>query len=294
MLIGESFSRTRRGGNLKFCYADESGHGAEVIVMTGVIVDSARMHRTKSGWNDLIETCNKLVRNSPNSNGRQISELKGRDIYRGNAAWRTLDGGERTKLIELVIRWMCERKHKVTFGAVSRARLLAIRSSIDLEGFQDASEWCIASMQLILGLQRQHQKLKKNKGNTVYVFDNAQEKDELLRYVQDVPFPLNAYYDHQRGTPMLDQVIDVPFFVDSKHVELIQVADLFSYIFRLYSELKEGLTEEKFEGEQERLRDWIDLLNPVLLPNSSRWKKSPQDPCASFFRSVAPPSLLTL
>ena len=33
---------------MKFCYADESGHGAEILVVAGVIVDATRMQRTKA------------------------------------------------------------------------------------------------------------------------------------------------------------------------------------------------------------------------------------------------------
>ena len=85
------------------------------------------------------------------------------------------------RLIELVISWMCERKHKVAFGAVSKSKLEANRTAFDLEGFQDSSEWCIAAMHLILGLQRQHQKEKNNKGHTLMVFDQVKEQNELLK-----------------------------------------------------------------------------------------------------------------
>ena len=269
---------------MKFCYADESGHGAEITVVVGVIVDSLRMHRSKSDWNDLITAWNWLVKNSGEAKGSRIFELKGRDLYRGKAAWRKLDGGQRTALIELIINWMCERKHKVTFGTVSKTSLSANRDLTDIDGFQNASPWCIAAMHLILGLQRQHQKVKKNKGHTLFVFDQVREGKELLRLVRDFPDALGEYYNQKSGSMPLDQVIDVPYFADSKDVELIQVADLIAFILRLYSELREGLTEEKFDGELERLREWIGLMKPVLLPDSSRWKRSPRGKCESFLR----------
>ena len=279
---------------MKFCYADESGHGAEITVVAGVIVDSLRMHRTKSDWNDLISDWNRLVKNSGDAKGSRIFELKGRELYRGNAAWRKLDGGQRTALIELIISWMCERKHKVTFGAVSKTSLFANRELTDIEGFQNASPWCIAAMHLILGLQRQHQNVKKNKGHTLFVFDHVSEGKELLRLVRELPDALGEFYKQKSGSIPLDQVIDVPYFADSKDVELIQVADLIAFILRLYSELREGLTEEKFQGERERLREWIGLMQPVLLPDSSRWKRSPRGKCESFLRRLAPASLVSL
>ena len=75
----------QKGENMKFCYADESGHGAEITVVVGVIVDSRRMHRTKADWNDLINDWNELVRTSDDSKSNRILELKGRELYRGNA-----------------------------------------------------------------------------------------------------------------------------------------------------------------------------------------------------------------
>ena len=71
---------------MKFCYADESGHGAKITVVVGVIVDSLRMHRTKSDWNDLIADWNRLAKKSGDAKSRRIFELKGRELYRGNAA----------------------------------------------------------------------------------------------------------------------------------------------------------------------------------------------------------------
>ena len=279
---------------MKFCYADESGHGDEITVVAGVIVDSLRMHRTKSEWNDLLTDSNNLLKNSDDATGSRILELKGRELYRGNAAWRKLDGGQRTKLIELVINWMCERKHKVTFGAVVKSSLSANRNCSDIEGFQDSSPWCVAAMHLILGLQKQHQKVKQNKGHTLFVFDHVKEGNELLEFVRDLPDALGEFYNQKAGSIPLDQVIDVPYFADSKDVELIQVADLIAFILRLYAAIGEGLIEEKFHGERDRLREWIGLMQPVLLPDSSRWKRSQRGKCESFFRKVAPASLVSL
>ena len=105
---------------MKFCYADESGYGSEYVVVVGVIVDALRMRRTKDDWRVLIEELDV-------TSGGRISELKGGSLYRGNDYWRRWDGGERTRLIEQIIQWMVDRKHSVTFGAVSKSRLSAFR-----------------------------------------------------------------------------------------------------------------------------------------------------------------------
>ena len=270
---------------MKFCYADESGHGAEYMVIVGVVVDAIRMHRTKEDWNDLIKELYDVTE------GR-FSELKAGQLYRGNDLWRQWDSGERTELIERIISWMVKRKHEITFAAVSRSRLASQRSAASLDGMQNATEWGIAAMHLILEVQKWSQKEKNNKGNTVFVFDNAQEKDELLKLTHEPPGATGGFYNLKKKQRPLDQLIDVPYFVDSRHVGLIQVADLFAFLLRLYADLADGLMEEKFEGELKRVNSWIAGMRPVLLPDSVRWPKSSKDPCARFFQSIAPPSLL--
>ena len=272
---------------MKFCYVDESGHAGELTVVVGVLVDSLRMHRTKVAWESLLSLLDEI------SDGRVI-EIKGRELYRGNAYWREWDGGERSLLIENIIKWMVDRKHAVTFGAVSKSKLNEVRASTSIEGFEKTTAWSIAAMHMILGVQKRFQREKQNKGNTVFVFDNVSEQKEILDLVNDPPKNTEAFYKPKKKAPPLDQVIDVPFFADSRHIGLIQVADLFAYILHLYAEITEGLADQKFDGELERLEKWIIEMQPVFLPDSSRWPKAPKDPFTKFLKEIAPKSLLSM
>ena len=40
---------------MKFCYADESGHGSEITVIVGIVVDAQRMRRTKTDWEESLD-----------------------------------------------------------------------------------------------------------------------------------------------------------------------------------------------------------------------------------------------
>jgi len=272
---------------VKFCYADESGVGSKVTVVAGVVIDAVRMHRAKMDWDELLDD----VRGSVEGN---FLELKGRHLYRGNQVWRELDGGERTKFIERIIQWMVTKKHHVTFGAVLRDNLTTVRSEFNLDGFETKDQWSIAAMHLVLGIQKTYQGQKSNKGNTVFVFDDAKSKETFGELVLDPPPSTDAFYKRTRKQERLDQVIDVPYFVDSKDVSLIQLADLFAYLIRLYAELKDGVIEEKFPGETSRLEGWMADMRPFLLKDSTRWPASSRDPCTKFLREVAPPSLLKI
>ena len=246
-----------------------------------------RMHRTKANWEEQL---NKLRSVSD----KPMAEIKGGELYRGNAAWRQWDGGERSALIDQIIEWMRERKHNVTFGAVSQSRLVDMRDQFDLGGLQKASGWCVAASQLLLGIQKNYQGNEKNKGNTVFVFDNASELGEIIDFVVEPPRATDGFYNRKKNQDALDQIIDVPYSADSRHIGLIQVADVFAFILRLYAELTEGLQSEKFDGELQRLRRWIEQMKPLFLSNATRWPAGSKDPCINFFHSVAPPSLLKI
>ena len=272
---------------MKFCYVDESGQGAENLIMVGVVVDAQRMKPTKSYWDGLINQWNR-------DSGGRIQELKTGQLYRGNDSWRQWDGGDRNKLIEGVIDWMVERKHAVTFGAVSKLALDGARPAYDLGGLENSSQWSIAALHLILGIQKQYQGNKGNKGNTVFVFDDASKGDELVRLVKKPPHVTDGFYSRNRKQSQLDQVIDIPYFADSEHVGLIQAADLFAFILRLYADLKGDPLTQKYDGEFERVQGWIGQLKPLLLADSMRWPQNSSDPCVSFLRAIAPPPLLRL
>lgn len=269
---------------MKFCYLDESGNGAETTVVVGIIVDALRMHRTKADWSELLDD---LLAITPG----HLAELKGGALYRGRDYWRQWDAGERIQVVEKIINWMSERKHKVTFGAVSKSRLQRSKGRFNLDKFESASMWSIAAMHVILSIQKKYQKEPKNKGHTLFIFDKPERK-ELMNLVSNPPNATDGFYGRDATSPVLDQMIDMPYFADSQHIGLIQVADLFAYLIRLYAELTDQVVSEAFTGEQAQIAGWIGLMKPVLLADSVRWPQRTKDPCTRFLRCVAPHSLL--
>ena len=149
-------------------------------------------------------------------------------------------------------------------------------------------------MHLVLGIQKQYQRERSNKGNTIFVFDDIRSKDELTDLILEPPAETAEFYKRGKKQEPLDQVIDVPYFADSKHVGLIQLADLFAFLICLYAELEEGVKKEKFEGESARLTGWLADMRPFLLKDAARWPATAKDPCTRFFRAAAPPSLLRI
>jgi hypothetical protein len=236
---------------MKFCYLDESGMGDEpILVMAGVIVDAQRMHQTKAAWADFLDYLSSAI-------GQKVSEFHTCRFYRGSGSWRRIDGTERSELISAIINWVSERKHHITFSAINKQ---LFSKQKDAGYFVDInSPWCAAAVHCILSLQKYHQRQSKNKGHTVIIFDRGEE-GVLTKIVLDPPEWINSYYDKNPKQPALDQIVDVPFFVDSEQALLIQVADMVSFILRTYAELKIGIATERYAGERIFICPELDLI----------------------------------
>lgn len=150
---------------MKFCYIDESGTGDEPIaVMVGILTDHHRMNPTKSDWRALLNTLTEAV-------GKPVTEIHTKDLYAGNSPFRQLTPEQRSNLIGQIFQWLRDRKHSIVFTAVDKANLAANRDS---EAFHAdlGTLWRHMAFHVTLALQKHGQTFKKNKGNTVLIFDN--------------------------------------------------------------------------------------------------------------------------
>lgn len=244
---------------MKFCYVDESGMGQElVIVMVGVIVDAQRMHKTKDDWDELLKRLSNRLR-------REIKEFHTRVFYSGNGPWRDIPGNERSGIIDEIMDWVVERKHKIVCAAVDKTKFEAGKNeSKELKALE--SPWLATAVSLVSKIQREHQREEKNKGHTVFIFDReVKEEGRLTDFLYDPPDWSDRLYDRAKKAAAFDQIVDVPYFADSKTVLLIQVADLFAYLVRRKIETERGYDKERYEGELEKLRSWCDRLDEICL-----------------------------
>lgn len=104
----------------------------------------------------------------------------------------------------------------------------------------------------------------------------------------------DAFYERDLKRPVLDQVVDTAFYAKSHHAGLVQVADLFAFIFRRHVELSDYGVAEEYDGEADRISGWVEHLSQRLLGGAHRWPAHPSCDAARWFVDVAPPSLLTL
>jgi len=271
---------------MKFCYLDESGTGNEPFaVMVGIIVDAQRMHVTKAHWHDLLTTLSNIVE-------RDVKEIHTRDFYPGNSPWRGLSGEIRARIIAAIFNWLRDRRHKIVYSSVNKEEFFR-----DFAGEQWAVEigtlWRFMALHICLSIQRHHQSFERNKGHTVLVFDNEErEASRFIELIRNPPAWTDTYYGRAQRQNRLNQIIDVPYFGDSQHVGLIQVADFVSFFLRRHIEIQEGAIPPRYADEAQLVQGWAEGALAQAIPKSKIYPSRGRCECASLFYRYAPACML--
>jgi hypothetical protein len=269
-----------------FCYIDESGNDnvSPALVMVGIVLDATKLRRTQEDFGKIFATLCEVT-------GRPLKELKSSDLLPGKNTWHGVDGEVRRNVVSNLCDWVGTRSHKIALAALDRS--LHKGSTPGCRELED--EWQAAATHLLLQLQRHGASKDRGKGRTVVVIDNNPRGLALLSdLVDNPPSWTDEYYGRVKKEPPLSQIIDTPFAVQSHHVGMIQVADVFAGILRHYSELEDYGWPEKFTGERAQYSEWAHLLKPSLLGNAHRWGKGNKSEAAQWYRSLAPASLVAL
>lgn len=269
---------------MKIVYVDETGTDGRspLVVMAGVIADSARIGRTRDEFATQFSSFSEVAR-------KALAELKGSDLHRGNGAWRGVDPAERKRVVTQLCEWLVVRKHQLTLAAINNDAWNQ-HAPADLQ-----DRWLACALHTALQVQRAHQSLEKQKSLTFLVFDEHKAKvDGAAELLYDPPDWTDSYYGRKKREPALACVLDSAFYAKSHHVGLVQVADLFAYLFRRYSELHDHAYEEGYEGETAEIDGWVGLIAPRLLARANRWPAHPKGEAATLYVTVAPESLKSL
>jgi len=275
-------------GNVNLCYCDESGTGEEPIaVIVGIVVDSQRMHITKEHWMQLLRQLSKIA-------SKQIAELHTKNFYGGGGIWKGMDGNQRAKVLTNIFNWLVDRKHQVVYASVCKKEY---QRNFALQRIPNELNtiWRFLGFHLILAMQRCCQTKGKNKGHTLFVFDN--EKREEVRFSDIIKRPpawSDEYYERRRKQAALDQVIDVPYFVDSRDVALIQLADVASFFLRRYAEIKEGLVPAKYSDEEPRVTGWVETFSSRSIGRQHIYRKVGRTSAEDLFFQNASQSIRAL
>ncbi len=270
---------------MKLCYCDETGTGEEPFaVLLGVIVDASRMHVTKSDWAAFLADLSVKI-------GHEFKELHTRNFYSGAGIWKGLSGTQRAEAIDLFIDWFAERKHHVVFSAVDKATYGKFRADGKVPAEVD-SVWRAMGFHVALAIQKHFQCERKNKGNTIFVFDEeVKEETRFHEIVLNPPPWSETYYSKPKKKLPLDQLVDAPYFADSKNVGMLQVADFLAYFVRRHIEIVEGAVPEKYAGEGAKVGNWFAKIKARTIPYQNMYPRRGRCETAEFFWSLAPESI---
>ncbi len=276
------------GYTVNLCYCDESGFGEEPIAtMVGIVVDASRMHLTKVHWQELLDLLSGVT-------GRQIVELKTSDFYRGSGVWKGLRGDRRAVVISEIFKWLTDRKHHVVYTSVVKASFDRAWKAGDIPD-ELSTYWRFLGFHLVLAMQKHCQKEEKHKGHTIFVFDNQER--EQMRFTDIILRPpawSDEYYERDQKKSQLDQMVDVPYFGDSKEVSLIQLADFAAFFLRRYAEIKERLVPARYGDEEERLNGWMADFAGRSIGRRCIYPRTQRQYAHDLFYDLAPPSIRDL
>jgi hypothetical protein len=251
--------------------------------MVGIMVDAFRMRPTKTDWDILLQALSEEA-------GRRVDELHTRDFYAGNGLWRGLEAPQRTAIIDAVLDWLQDRKHSLVYCAVEKQRWLdACDGDERLQTV--ATIWRLMGLHLVLAIQKHNQTLPKGKGNTVLVIDNEErERTRFTDLILRPPQWTDTYYARTKKQEALDQIVDAPYFADSRDVPLLQVADFLAYFLRRHIELETG-GAERYEGERPRVAGWTAKALARGVPKTVIYPRRARCECAQLFYDLAPAPL---
>lgn len=231
-----------------FLYVDESGDASHTkyFVMTGILVNNFKLRKNSK---DL----NKIIREFLEKNPKREKEVKTSKIFNNKSSWGSVDFEIRKKFIDDICSLINDC-----------ASLYCIM--IEFKKFKDdifeKNCWLTAGMLLSANVQKKMQKKKKNKGNTVLVFDsNEKNMSKLCELLHNSEDKYDILYDFKKSdkNERFDQIINTAFSIKSEQSSFVQAADCVAYIYRRQMELSKG-GKEKNQGEKDLIGKFFNKL----------------------------------
>jgi len=206
-----------------------------------------------------------------------------------------LRGEQRAEIITAIFNWLHERKHQIVYTAIHKERFF--RDFNNNERLREIGTlWRFMAMHIALSLQKKYQGVPRGrnrtinpKGAIVLIFDRKySEQQQFTNLLLSPPDWTDTYYDKKPNQEKMSQIIDVPHFVDSRQVGLIQLADFICFFLRKYIELQMGLVHPAYRNELERVRNWTNLILSRSIPKNYIFLRKGRCECSELFYRYAP------
>jgi len=127
-------------------------------------------------------------------NRRPIVEFHTSAFYPGNTPWRGLIGSDRARIVTAIFEWIVERKHNIVYAAVDKKKFAA-EVGKESQAAEIDSLWQFLALHICLAIQKCFQTMKRNKGNTLLIFDKQlTQADAFTRIIRDQFDWTDTYY----------------------------------------------------------------------------------------------------
>jgi hypothetical protein len=186
------------------------------------------------------------------------------------------------------------RKHHIVYTSVLKE---SFRRAFVAGHIPDElhTPWRLMGFHLILAMQKHCKREEGAKGHTIFVFDN--EERECARFTDLIARPpgwSDEYYGCTVKQKQLDQIVDVPYFGDSKEVVLIQLADFIAFFLRRYAEIQENLIGPNYHDEKPKMERWMQTVETRSIGRRFIYPKTNREYAANLFYRHAPQSIRIL
>jgi len=277
------------------CYIDESGHcgvkfnpDQPVEVVCGVITDITKLFKTQREHNKMLRILEK--------NKISVTELKAKEIYRGNKAWFGIPHEIRYSVIDQLIDWAVERSCKFIVCPINSEDFFERKRNGCPVSNVLKFPYEVGAMNVLLAIERLKAGTKKNKGKTLVVYDEQEGHDKNILKLMDTDEGLSftdgytGYVFNSRSKnnpPRLNEIIDIPFFSKSHISTLIQLADIVAFIVSRYLLLNVYDKKESYVGEKEKITNWYTQIGNNTIPHININPTTKDDLC-NFYREIRP------
>ncbi|HLV43315.1 MAG TPA: DUF3800 domain-containing protein [Brumimicrobium sp.] len=130
------------------------------------------------------------------------------------------------------------------------------------------------------------------KGSTVLIFDHEhREQQRFTELLLSPPDWTDTYYGKTQSQVKMSQIVDVPHFVDSRHVGMIQLADFMCFFLRKHIELSLGLAIPEYRDEIDKVRNWSNKILERSVPKNNIFLSRGRCECADLFFNNAPETI---
>ncbi len=276
---------------MKFCYIDECGNPSHNLVntMCGILIDYTKIRKYKQFFEDSV---NSLFKKYELKNRKQVSEIKTYQIYEGKNNWSKVEPQLRKNFILESCKMVTSIPCEIIFSAIEFKKYHDSHEDIKTL-FRGDWQWLASNV--ILQIQSKNFNCKRNKGNTLVVFDDHYGDIPNLYHVLLEDEKTYDFYKNEvkrkrkklKESEILNQIIDI-LAIQSDTSPYNQLADIYAYILRRYIEKCLG-ADELYPGDNSFITKCFKTLQSKIFFRDKFWNDSIK--ICNFFKSVAPENI---